>query len=89
MAFSLYDTLGDKVLNDTRYIQWIPTLSQKVDGKIDKPYIAYHPCTSAELASFNPVASLYEQDLEVWTERGLFCFDELPEGASIGGLQDG
>ena len=36
MAFSLYDTVGRKTLNDTKHIQWIPTYTQKIDGKLYK-----------------------------------------------------
>ena len=89
MAFSLYDTQGEKLLNETRYIQWIPSYTQKIDGELFKERIGYHLCTAAELANFNPSTKLHKADLDVWIERGLFCFDQFPEGAAIGGLQDG
>ena len=86
MAFTLYDMRDEKLLNDPRYIQRLPTISSKYQGEFETLHLGFHECTAAELASFNPVRRIYEQDLEVWTRRGLFCFDDLPAGAEIGGI---
>ena len=89
IAFSLYDIIGEKLLNDTSYVQvaaYVRTLTPEGDNL--EILSEYHECTESDYAQFNPTARWNNEVLKVWKERGLFCFEDFPTDTFIGGTKN-